>query len=285
MSMRRAGRCTARGRRASQAGVTMIELIVSMGVISLVFVGLGEIFYQAVSATNIGNAQGEVHQQARTVFDHLGQDLRGVPRGSRLIVRSPVRVLATWGVTVHGDVLAFVTATPRPVRKSTTALDPLVRQNFAGVCYYRWHRHDIPINAVKAADARLFRVLDRLDTGGALADLNVGPLDPPPTEDEIALRLVTPRKGSILPYGAFEIEVYSPLTGTFIPIADGISPDNPAGGVQEWDSARDGMPRAIRVRLRLVDQSADRGEPHLRDDVRGERGVEFVETFWLAAGE
>jgi len=276
-----------RTRRVAR-GVTLIELIVGMGIISILFVGLGYIFQQAVAAHSIATGQAEIHQQVRAVFDYLGRELNGIPRDGRLVVASPAGAadptgpFAPLGVTVYSDVLCFTTATPLPVRKSVPDLltdppDDLIYNNLAGVCYFRWR----PSSDAKPVQQALYRVMDRLDTGETISDLGVGSIPAPsanPTaRDQLAIRVVTPLAGAPSSYGAFEVEygVYNKVTREleFFAVED--------GGTEVYDSATTGLlPRAIRVKLRCWDRSK-----HVRDEDSGERGIEFQETFAIPAGE
>ena len=271
--------------RNPKSGITLIELLVGLGVITIIFLALGLIFQQAVDATNVGTGQGEIHQQARAVFDYLGQELRGIPRDGRVVIASPSDALSRWGVGVHGDVLAFTTATVFPVRHSgaggvASDADPPTDANFGAVCYYRWY----PSAVAPPAQQILYRTLDRLDLKTQSDTVNIltlgildpRPYDPPVVQDLLALRAVTPTAGGSTIYGAFEVDYYDTATGRFLPVTD--LAEGAPGTLRVYDSAQRGLPRAIRVHLRLQDRRM-----HVRDEVRRERGAEFEETFWIPA--
>jgi len=251
----------ARRTRRPIQGLTLIELIVGMGILSLVFLVLGYIFHQAETAHRIAKGQAEIHQEVRAAFNYLSRELSGIPQEGRLVLASPQGALNTWGVTVHGDVITFTTATPMPVRDSTDRADILTYHNFGAVCYYRFQQ-------------MLYRVMDRMDTGETIGDLGVGcvvpPLTDPDTQDQLALRVVTPYAGGSATYGAFEVDYYDTATGTFLPV----------DGSDTYDSASRGLPRAIRVRLRCWDRGM-----HIRDEVTGERGIEFQEVLRISAAD
>lgn len=261
------------GRR----GVTMVELLVAMGIISFIFLALGFVFSQAVRANNIGCGTAEVHQQARAVLNYLGRELAGIPRDGRLVLTSPAGALARWNVTVQGDVIAFTTGTPQPLRRSEDPAAPPAYVGFGAVCYYRWY--------ASASDSppyqMLFRVADRLDSGETLTHLNARiyavppnrgahPYDTPDLQDQLAQHVVTPFASGSTVYGAFEVAFYDRASGAFVPLED--------GGTEVYDSAVRGLPPAVRVRLRVFDHGGS-----VRDEVSGERGIEFEETYWLPA--
>ena len=253
-------------------GITLVELLVGLGIITIVFLALGYIFQQAVQANNIATGQAEIHQQARAVFEFLGRELRGIPRrNGRLVLTSPNGALTRWNVNVQGDVVAFTTATPLPLRKSDEDTDPYINANFGAVCYFRW----MPSLSANREHQVLYRVVDRMDSGQSLSTLSLSPIEDPAEEDQLALRVVTPlaaEDGGSQIEGAFEVAFYDDATGAFVPLAD--------GGREVYDSETDGLPRAIRVRLRCWDR-----RKHVRDEVRKERGIEFQETYWLPAAE
>ena len=260
--------------RRARDGLTLVELLVGLAIISIIMVGLGYIFRQAVTCHNIASGQAEIHQEARVIFHYLRRELSGIPREGRLVVASPAAAASEWGVNVYSDVLAFTTATPLPVRKSTLEADDLVYNNLAAVCYYRW----LPTPDAAPPRQILYRIMDRMDTGetigdlgGSAPDFGIAPPRANPAErDQLALRVITPFAGGSLSKGAFEVEVYDTVTGAFQPV----------DGSDSFDSAVKGLPRALRVHLRLWDRKR-----HVIDEETGERGLEFVETFKIPAAD
>lgn len=88
----------ARFRHRSTAGLTLIELVIAMGLLTMLVLGVVQLFDSALSAWRRGEARRAVTEQATIVADRVGQDLRGAESGPR------GDLLVEWvGFDVDGD--------------------------------------------------------------------------------------------------------------------------------------------------------------------------------------
>ncbi len=113
--MYRARASRQRDRGGARRAFTLVELITAASLMTVMMMGVVQIF--AVITRTAAEAEGMhfVHQQMRAVFDRLHTDLRGMTREGYLQIR--VNTLTPngpgWtGSNYHDDTLAFVTIGP-----------------------------------------------------------------------------------------------------------------------------------------------------------------------------
>lgn len=102
-------------RCGARRAFTLVELITAASLMTVMMMGVVQIF--AVITRTAAEAEGMhfVHQQMRAVFDRLHTDLRGMTREGYLQIKSSTITSngPTWsGSSYHDDTLAFVTVGP-----------------------------------------------------------------------------------------------------------------------------------------------------------------------------
>ena len=100
-------------RRLPRAGFTLVELVTAASLMTVLMMGVVEIF--GIVTETAGRAEGAhfAHQQMRPLFDRLYTDLRGMTREGYLsITQATAKNPTGTGPLYHIDTLAFVTVGP-----------------------------------------------------------------------------------------------------------------------------------------------------------------------------
>ena len=73
-------------RRNTQGGFTLVELVVAIGVMSMVVLFAGVVFKTSIASYRVATAQAEIMQRFRAITDQLNNDFKGIRKDAPLFI-------------------------------------------------------------------------------------------------------------------------------------------------------------------------------------------------------
>jgi len=99
----------ARARLAATRAFTLVELVTAASIMTIIMIGVVEIFAVVTQTATDAEAIHGAHQQMRATLDRLNRDLRGMTREGPLRISNTLPTGTNANNKYHSDALSFVT--------------------------------------------------------------------------------------------------------------------------------------------------------------------------------
>ena len=98
----------ARARLAATRAFTLVELVTAASIMTIIMIGVVEIFAVVTQTATDAEAIHGAHQQMRATLDRLNRDIRGMTREGPLRISNTLPAGTNAAAEYHSDALAFV---------------------------------------------------------------------------------------------------------------------------------------------------------------------------------